>query len=174
MSSHEHNGRTPSAVLHVGNLHYASEKAVVERVLANRPGVTRVEANPVAQTATVEYDPATTSVETLQRRVEECGDHCAGRSVPGQVCDPLAKEGRDVVVHDHAAAERADGHARMSTAEMVLDMRKRLLVQTRLVRMMGMDDRMALASGDEPAVDGEGGPERDDEREREAAPKENV
>jgi copper chaperone CopZ len=71
MSSHEHNGRTPSAVLHVGNLHYASEKAVVERVLANRPGVTRVEANPVAQTATVEYDPATTSVETLQRRVEE-------------------------------------------------------------------------------------------------------
>jgi copper chaperone CopZ len=93
MSSHEHNGRTPSAVLHVGNLHYASEKAVVERVLANRPGVTRVEANPVAQTATVEYDPATTSVETLQRRVEECGYHCAGRSVPGHVCDPLARKG---------------------------------------------------------------------------------
>ena len=44
-------GRT--AVLHVGGLHYASEKAVVERVLANRPGVVAVDANPVAQTATV-------------------------------------------------------------------------------------------------------------------------
>jgi hypothetical protein len=42
-----------SAVLHVGNLHYASEKAVVERVLGKRPGVVAVEANPVAQTATV-------------------------------------------------------------------------------------------------------------------------
>ena len=41
------------AVLHVGGLHYASEKAVVEGVLARRPGVIAVEANPVAQTATV-------------------------------------------------------------------------------------------------------------------------
>jgi hypothetical protein len=40
-------GRTATAVLHVGGLHYASEKAVVERVLANRRGVARVEANPV-------------------------------------------------------------------------------------------------------------------------------
>ena len=45
-----------TAVLHVGGLHYASEKSVVERVLANRPGVVDVEANPVAQTATVTFD----------------------------------------------------------------------------------------------------------------------
>jgi P-type Cu2+ transporter len=134
----QHNGRAPeaTAVLHVGDLHYASEKAVVERVLANRPGVARVEANPVAQTATVEYDPATTSVEALQRWVEECGYHCAGRSVPGHICDPLAEEGRDAPTHDHVAAERAEhahghghgGHAGMSMAEMVRDMRNRFLV----------------------------------------------
>jgi P-type Cu2+ transporter len=114
-------GRTATAVLHVGGLHYASEKAVVERVLAHRPGVARVEANPVALSATVEYDPATTSVEALQRWVEECGYHCAGRSVPGHICDPLAEEGRDAPAHDHAAVERADhadghghgGHAGM-------------------------------------------------------------
>jgi P-type Cu2+ transporter len=108
-------------VLHVRGLHYASEKAVVERVLAHRPGVARVEANPVALSATVEYDPATTSVEALQRWVEECGYHCAGRSVPGHICDPLAEEGRDAPAHDHAAVERADhadghghgGHAGM-------------------------------------------------------------
>jgi len=145
VSAHEHRGhgrqhngrgRTETAVLHVGDLHYASEKGVVERVLANRPGVAHVKANPVAQTATVEYDPGTTSVETLQQWVEECGYHCAGRSVPGHVCDPLAEEGRDAPVHEHAAAQRAEhahghghgGHAGMSMAEMVRDMRNRFLV----------------------------------------------
>jgi Cu2+-exporting ATPase len=124
------------AVLHVGKLHYASEKSVVERVLAARPGVLGVEANPVAQTATVTFDPAVTSIEQLVRWVEECGYHCAGRSVPGHVCDPLAEEGRDAPAHDRAAEERADqadghglgGHAGMSMAAMVADMRNRFLV----------------------------------------------
>jgi len=133
------NGRTAQAastVLHVGNLHYASEKAVVERALARRPGVVAVEANPVAQTATVEYDPELTSVDALSQWVEDCGYHCAGRSVPGHVCDPMAHEGDDAPAHDHAAAERAEhahghghgGHAGMSMAEMARDMRDRFLV----------------------------------------------
>jgi Cu2+-exporting ATPase len=130
------NGKRASAVLHVGGLHYASEKAVVERVLGARPGVVGVEANPVAQTATVEYDPAGTSVEALSQWVEECGFHCAGRSVPGHICDPLAQAGADAPARDHAAAERTDdahghghgGHAGMSMAAMVRDMRNRFLV----------------------------------------------
>jgi Cu2+-exporting ATPase len=137
---HQHgrtaDGQTASAVLHVGGLHYASEKAVVERVLGRRPGVRRVEANPVAQTATVAYDPQQTSVDALRQWVEECGFHCAGRSVPGHVCDPLAHEGDDAPAHDHAAQERAEhahghghgGHAGMSMAEMVRDMRNRFVV----------------------------------------------
>jgi Cu2+-exporting ATPase len=40
-------------------------------VLLRRPGVFAVEANPVAQTATVSYDAAT-SVEELKQWVEEC------------------------------------------------------------------------------------------------------
>ena len=56
-----------TAVLHVGGLHYASEKAVVEQVLGNRPGVLAVEANPVAQTATVSFDSAETSIEGSAR-----------------------------------------------------------------------------------------------------------
>jgi P-type Cu2+ transporter len=128
--------RAASVVLHVGELHYASEKAVVERVLAGRPGVQAVDANPVAQTATVTFDPAQTSVEELKRWVEECGYHCAGRSVPGHVCDPLAEAEPLAPAHDHAAVERADeadghghgGHAGMSMAEMVRDMRNRFLV----------------------------------------------
>jgi P-type Cu2+ transporter len=123
-----------TAVLHVGGLHYASEKAVVERVLGARPGVLSVEANPVAQTATVVYDPEATSIEELRRWVQECGYHCAGQSVPGHICDPLVEP--DHGPHDHAAVERADeahghghgGHAGMSMDAMVRDMRNRFVV----------------------------------------------
>ena len=123
-----------TTVLHVGGLHYATEKSVVEQVLRRRTGVVAVEANPVAQTATVTYDPARTSVGELRKWVEECGYHCAGQSVPGHVCDPLVSP--DHGPHDHAAAERADeahghghgGHAGMSMAAMVRDMRNRFLV----------------------------------------------
>lgn len=52
---HDHHSGSASAVttvLHVGNVHWGSEKAVVESILQRLPGVLRVEANPVAQTAT--------------------------------------------------------------------------------------------------------------------------
>jgi P-type Cu2+ transporter len=42
-----------TAVLEVAGVQWASEKAVVETILVRRPGVLSVEANPVAQTATV-------------------------------------------------------------------------------------------------------------------------
>ena len=120
-----------SVVLHVGGLHYASEKAVVERVLGGRSGVVSVDANPVAQTATVVYDPDRTDVAALKQWVEECGFHCAGRSAPGHVCDPLVDEQtehehaeRMPVEHTHAGVARAEqahghghgGHAGMSMA----------------------------------------------------------
>ncbi|MFL5963455.1 MAG: heavy metal translocating P-type ATPase [Gaiellaceae bacterium] len=125
-----------SVVLHVGRLHYASEKAVVERRLGAQPGVLSVDANPVAQTATVEYDTAQTDVATLKHWVEECGYHCAGRSVPGHICDPLADKEPLAPAHDQSAVERADaadghghgGHAGMSMEAMVRDMRNRFLV----------------------------------------------
>ena len=125
-----------TTVLHVGGLSYASEGSVVEAVLGRRPGVRDVQANPVSQTATVAYDPTQTSVEELRRWVEECGYHCAGQSVPGHVCDPLVDQTPAVPAHDHAAVDRADqayghghgGHAGMSMAEMVVDMRNRFLV----------------------------------------------
>jgi Cu2+-exporting ATPase len=136
MAVRAHERETSTAVLHVGGLHYASEKAVVERKLGAQPGMLAVDANPVAQMATVTFDPAITSVEQLRRWVEECGYHCAGRSVPGHVCDPLADEEPLAPAHDHAALERADeadghghgGHAGMSMAAMVADMRNRFLV----------------------------------------------
>lgn len=57
---------------------------MAESFLGRRPGVIAVDANPVAQTATVEFDPTMTSVTDLQQWVEQCGYHCAGESVPTQ------------------------------------------------------------------------------------------
>ena len=125
-----------TTVLHVGGLHRASEKSVVENALLRRPGVVSVEANPVAQTANVTFDPSETSVDELRRWVDECGMHCAGRSVPGHICDPLGEEGAPHDAHDAAAVQRAGdahggghgGHAGMSMAAMERDMRNRFLV----------------------------------------------
>jgi P-type Cu2+ transporter len=143
---------TCTAVLEVRGVQWASEKARVEAVLGRTPGVHSVEANPVAQTATVTYDPGDTSVRQLAEGIRDCGYHCAGRSVPEHVCDPLAEavapahagqavpdasappdaSGRAHVRH---AAERSPhevmghgGHGDMSMADMVRDMRNRFLV----------------------------------------------
>jgi Cu2+-exporting ATPase len=126
-----------TAVLHVGGLHFGTQKAVVEHVLSRRPGVLQVEANPASQTASVTFDPTRTTIEALRQWVEECGFHCAGQSVPGHVCDPMADPAvPQDMAHDHAAMERAEeahghghgGHAGMSMDSMVRDMRNRFLV----------------------------------------------
>jgi Cu2+-exporting ATPase len=151
-------GTTRTAVLEVSGVQWASSKAVTEAVLGRRPGVLSVEANPVGQTATVTYDPATTSVAQLAGWVRACGYHCAGQSVPDHVCDPLAEppgpEHEAASAHDHhgpattapshpgtpaQAGARASaasphelmghgGHGAMSMAAMVRDMRNRFLV----------------------------------------------
>src|SRR5215211_5674303 len=95
-----------TVVLDVRPMLRGSEKGVVETVLGRRPGVERVEANPVAQTATVTYDPRVTSLAALRSWVEECGYHCAGQSVPAHAA------GAGPAPAGHA------GHAGMSMATM--------------------------------------------------------
>jgi Cu2+-exporting ATPase len=97
-------GKIATAVLHVGGLNWASEKAVVETGLGREPGVGLVEANPVSQTANVTFDTGHTSVGELRRCVEECGYHSVGQSVPSYVCDPTAEPDS---VGGHAAAPAA-------------------------------------------------------------------
>ncbi len=130
-----HGRRLATAVLEVGGLNYASEKNVVETVLGRRPGVASVQANPVAQTATVTFDPDRTSIKELRTWVEECGYHCAGQSVPNHICDPLLEPFRKGAAHVHDAgmpsareAMGHGGHAGMSMEAMVRDMRNRFLV----------------------------------------------
>jgi Cu2+-exporting ATPase len=119
-------------VLQVGGLLGVMDGRGVERKLSSRPGVLHVSANALNQTATIRYDPSTASQADLQRWVEDCGYHCAGRSVPGHVCDPEEEPGRaePEAPPGHAMEEHAGhaGHAGMSMAEMAKDMRRRFLV----------------------------------------------
>ena len=71
-----------TAVMEVQGVNWASSKAAAESVLSRRPGVLNVEANPVAQTASVTFDAQQISIADLTQWVRECGYHCAGRSVP--------------------------------------------------------------------------------------------
>ena len=124
------NEERATAVLEVGGMLRASEKAVVETVLGRRTGVLDVSSNPVAQTATVSYDPAQTSVEELRRWVEECGYHCAGQSVPEHICDPLIEPAPSAEAAERASQEGMGhgGHSEMSMAAMAADMRNRFFV----------------------------------------------
>ncbi len=70
-----------TAVLEVAGAHWATEKALTEETLGQRPGVLAVQADPDAQTAVVTYDPAQTSTAELAARVRACGRRCTGRSV---------------------------------------------------------------------------------------------
>ena len=123
-------GVPETVVLDVRGMLRASEKSVVDVVLGRRPGVLSVDANPVAQAATVTFDPSQTSVEELRNWVRDCGYHCAGQSVPHHVCDPLLEPGAPTEPPmDHAAmGGDHDAHDDMSMASMATDMRNRFLV----------------------------------------------
>ncbi len=129
-------GRTETIVLHAGGQYLGSEKAPVEAALGRRPGVLAVDANPVAQTATVTYDPAGTSVEELRGCLERAGFECAGCNLPSCLCDPLAEPGTPELRHDAAAVQRADdpmghgmgGHSGHSMVQMATEMRNRFVL----------------------------------------------
>ncbi|MGW7029905.1 heavy metal translocating P-type ATPase [Streptomyces xanthophaeus] len=147
-ADHRTTGKERStAVLDVRGMVRASQQSTVAAVLGRRPGVLDVEVNPVAQSATVVFDPRRTSLAELRAWVTECGYHCAGQSVPSHLCDPMqepdppgstAAPERPRATPGTAAGTRAPdearghgghgGHGEMSMAAMVADMRNRFLV----------------------------------------------
>jgi P-type Cu2+ transporter len=102
-----------TAIIEISGVNWASEEAIAEAVLSRRPGVLAVDVNPVAQTATVTYDPNRTSVRELSGWVRDCGFHCAGQSVPRHICDPLVEP---YAAHPHAVDRGDSGHAAQDAA----------------------------------------------------------
>lgn len=123
-----------TATLQVGGMLRSSSESVVTGALRRRPGVLAADTNAVSQTTTVTYDPSQTSLEQLSGWVRDCGYHCAGRSVPDHVCDPMDEHaGHDSHADDSASGTPHDvmghsGHGGMSMAAMARDMRNRFVV----------------------------------------------
>src|SRR5690349_10856902 len=69
---------TEIALMDTRGMLWASSKARMEAVLGRRPGVLAVDANPVAQTATIRFDPDTTTVSELVGWIRDCGSTAAG------------------------------------------------------------------------------------------------
>jgi Cu2+-exporting ATPase len=149
--------RIERAVIQTAGLQWASQQAALDCVLSGVDGVQSVEVNPVSQTATVAYDPTKTDIAVLREQVRECGQACAGESVPRHQCDPMYRTRRpspDTAHRDHRGPEQSDrhvdtmshaghdapadvsphemmghgGHGAMSMDDMVADMRRRFLV----------------------------------------------
>ncbi len=145
--------KSQTVVMEVGGVNWASSKSVADAVLSRRPGVLSVDTNPLAQTATVSFDPERTSVSDLTSWVRDCGYHCAGLSVPDHICDPLTDASGPMSGHSahvpaaprpqsgHAHGGPAEpitrvpqevmghgGHAGMSMDSMIHDMRNRFFV----------------------------------------------
>ncbi len=143
-----------TVVLDLRGLAWASQQAAASAVLGRRAGVLDVSVNPVAQSATVVFDPGATSVTALRAWIQQCGYHCAGQVVPSHLCDP-AEEPATTQAHDVAPGQAGGaasahphesppvggdslrsphdamghgGHGEMSMAGMVRDMRNRFLV----------------------------------------------
>jgi Cu2+-exporting ATPase len=137
-----------TSVLDATGVQWASSKAQAEKRLSARPGVIRADVNPVAQTASVTYETDQTSIRELAAWIRECDLHCAGRSVPQHVCDPLGDEPGPAPPAMHAGhqahaepevlagqptlspheAMGHGGHGSMSMDDMVRDMRRRFLL----------------------------------------------
>lgn len=97
-----------TTVLEVGGLHWATSEPVIEKTLLRRPGVLAVEASAASQSATVTYDPGTTSVAQLVGWVNACGYHCAGQSMPDHLCHPMTEQAPSGA---HAGHDAHEGHA---------------------------------------------------------------
>jgi len=142
---------TQNIVLELDGLQWASEENAIEAILGRREGVVAVQANPVAQTATVTFDPARTTVHDLAGWIGDCGYHCRGESVPDHICPsssaPTGAPAPEIssprlehAGHDMAAMGGADrmgspgevmghgGHGEVSMASMIRNMRNRFLV----------------------------------------------
>jgi len=88
----------------VGGLVSSMSAHGVEKQLLRLPGVSAVQVNYVAGSASVTFDTERTSPEAIRGAIEECGYHCGGESTPRHVCVP------------HGAVAAEHGHVHVAGA----------------------------------------------------------
>ena len=164
--------QTKSTTLEVRGLFEELDHLGIEKQLRRADGVRKAEANPAAESITVEYDPSRIDRGEIERLINACGYHCRARPMPAHLCDAdghvhdlkaaPAAEPAPAVPHAHpkgaapkpsAAQEAAHemGHgAGMDMAAMARDMRNRFIIS--LVFALPMLALAPMGMG-EPLID---------------------
>ena len=83
---HERSKRVTSGVFEAGGLLRASSAAALEEFLRRQAGIHDVEANPVSQAVTVQYDRAVLTPDGIRVLIERFGCSCGGEVVPCHLC----------------------------------------------------------------------------------------
>ena len=120
-----------TSTIEVGELVSTLSAAGVQRQLSTLPGVHHADVNYVAGSATVHYDEAKITLDTIRQRVVDCGYHCRGELVPAHVCDPAdhkmagdahAGHAGHPMPHDAHGAHGAHGASGASSSDAKADM----------------------------------------------------
>ena len=141
-----------STTLEVRGLFEELDHLGLEKQLRQAEGVRKAEANPAAESITIEYDPDITNASEIRRLINACGYHCRARTMPAHLCDtrdhlhehppapaasrvtaapPGHAQGHAAAQEPVSAAETAHemGHgAGMDMAAMARDMRNRFII----------------------------------------------
>jgi Cu2+-exporting ATPase len=115
------------AVFEAGGLLRGSSASALEAYLRRHPGIHRIEANYMSDTATVMYDDGVISEADIKKLIEECGYHCRGEALPRHICEPEPE--KEKVSLEAARMAHEMGHAPGEDMEgMARDVRNRFLV----------------------------------------------
>ena len=77
-----------TATLDVGGMSSMLDYRAIEKQLQKVEGVHAVTASVASNSATVEYDETVIDLEALKDRINECGFHCTGKTMPKHLCEP--------------------------------------------------------------------------------------
>ncbi len=79
-----------TSIIEVGGMLSALSARGVEKQLLRLPGIEKAEVNYVGGSATVVYDETVIGLKAIMARVQKCGYHCSGESLPRHVCKTFA------------------------------------------------------------------------------------
>jgi Cu2+-exporting ATPase len=81
-----------TSIIEVAGMLSALSARGVEKQLMKLPGIEKAEVNYVGSSATVVYDEQVIGLKEIKLRVQECGYHCSGESLPKHVCQAGANQ----------------------------------------------------------------------------------
>jgi Cu2+-exporting ATPase len=110
----------------VGGLVSSMSAHGVEKQLSRLPGVTAVQVNYVAGSASVTFDPQRITPEAIRSAIQDCGYHCGGETTPRHVCTPHGAASEHAHANEHAGhvhehAEHVAPSAKPRAAEHPMD-----------------------------------------------------